>query len=138
MLDPDFHLDQQSLTRVVPVNTLIKGLSLYHAQKVLDVTVTARGEAAWQIEGFVQGTEREPYAQSVRVVLNASRQLMQWKATCSCPVGLDCKHAAALTIKAAVRSKANAAASGSTKATPPVADPQTMQRALRAIRLHIA
>ena len=105
-LPPEFCLDQQSLSRVIPVSTLLKGLSLYHAHKVLDMSVIPLGDLLWQIEGKVQGADRQPYAQTVRIDIDSNARLLRWQASCSCPIGPSCKHAAALTLKAAIKTSA--------------------------------
>jgi len=83
----------------------LKGLSLYHAHKVLDMSVLALGDAQWQIEGKVQGTGRAPYEQTVQVGLDGQARLLTWRASCSCPAGNSCKHAAALTLKASLTAR---------------------------------
>ena len=55
----------------------------------------------WVVSGLVQGTQRAPYQARVAITLNPQSQLVDWFASCSCPVGAGCKHAVALSIKAA-------------------------------------
>jgi superfamily II DNA or RNA helicase len=130
---PEFCLDQQSLSRVIPVGTLLKGLSLYHAHKVFDVSVLALGDAQWQIEGKVQGTGKAPYAQTVLVDTDGDARLLKWQATCSCPAGPGCKHAAALTLKASFGTSRVRAASAPTTSTLPT-DPEAVRRLVLDIK----
>lgn len=58
-------------------------------------------EGRWAIEGEVQGTLPEPYQVSVELALAPNGQVKHWAGDCTCPVGLDCKHAVALTLQAA-------------------------------------
>lgn len=129
MPEPEFRLDPQSLTRVIPVNTMLKGLTLYHGQRVRALAVARLDHMTWEIEGQVQGTQREAYAQHVQVVMNAEHQLLQWTARCTCPVAVDCKHAAALTLKAAFRASATPGAPAASSAPAAPLDPEAVLRA---------
>jgi len=130
---PEFCLDQQSLSRVIPVGTLLKGLSLYHAHKVSDVSVLALGDAQWQIEGKVQGTGKAPYTQTVVVDTDSEARLLKWQASCSCPVGAGCKHAAALTLKASFGTLRARVANASITSTLPI-DPEGVRRVVLDIQ----
>ncbi len=57
---------------------------------------------SWTVHGLVQGSQRLPY-QTVAVLEFAPNrsQLVRWTSSCTCPVGLQCKHAVALVLKAA-------------------------------------
>jgi len=85
--------------------TFARGLQVFRAQKVLSLAVQA-GDAAkpqdWWVEGEVQGTERSPYRVRLQLsLLPGGQHLAGWSSSCTCPVGVQCKHAVALLIKAA-------------------------------------
>ncbi|WP_422846569.1 SNF2-related protein [Acidovorax sp. M2(2025)] len=76
-------------------------MGLFRQSAVVSITVDADGEGVWRIGGEVQGTAPEPYESSVELVLAPNGQVRSWSGNCTCPVGEDCKHAVALTLKAA-------------------------------------
>lgn len=84
--------------------TWTRGKSLFVLNKVLDMEIEPDG-VSWAVSGSVQGTQRAPYRVSVEITLNPQSQLVDWFASCTCPVGDGCKHAVALTIKAAYQGR---------------------------------
>ncbi|HEY1829288.1 MAG TPA: DEAD/DEAH box helicase [Acidimicrobiales bacterium] len=50
------------------------------------------------VVGEVQGSERRPYVAAVTLTRSGSGALVAFEATCTCPVGVDCKHAVALVL----------------------------------------
>ena len=106
----------RNLGNYVSDAVLERGLTLYRGQKVLDLEVRAIDNGRWQLTGSVQGSERQPYTQSIRLHINVHGMLTHWDADCTCPVGVDCKHAVALSLKAAYRTQAKVNA---TPAKPP-------------------
>lgn len=65
----------------------------------------------------VQGSARTPYRQQIAFQLDPRGTLISLRAICDCPVGRDCKHAAAALIAMATR---DAAASSPVPRLPPV------------------
>jgi superfamily II DNA or RNA helicase len=92
--------DPQSLHRKVAAGPLERGTALYRTQKVLSLDIEPLKDH-WLLLGEVQGTEREPYEVSVTLKLTPEGRVHEWNSECSCPVGYQCKHGAALTLKAA-------------------------------------
>lgn len=78
-----------------------RGVDLYRRADVVRIDITSEGEGSIAIEGQLQGSLPEPYDVSVELVLAPNGQVRSWSGECTCPVGLDCKHAVALTLKAA-------------------------------------
>ena len=114
--------------------TCARGRALYVSQKVVDLRIAPQDDY-WLLEGSVQGSERRPYTLSVELTLAPDGTLDSWDSDCSCPVGYNCKHGVALTMKAAYHGlrmlgveKAYTAVR-STARTPPTAE------ALEAARL---
>ena len=59
------------------------------------------GEEAGSLIGHVQGTERQPYEQQIRIIGEGrDRRIIGW---CSCPVGANCKHVGAVLLTALER-----------------------------------
>ena len=99
-----FFLNPRSIRTHVPEPTFERGMSLYITQQVLDCTVNHSSTNEWEIEGTVQGSKREAYRVSAMVEVDPTGDLSFFKGDCSCPVGDNCKHAVALTVKAAFKS----------------------------------
>jgi uncharacterized Zn finger protein len=94
-----FWFDTKALQDHVDYQTWSRGQSLFLHGKVLSLDVEPDG-VSWLVSGEVQGTQRYPYETQAEITLDPQNRLVDWFGTCSCPVGLGCKHAVALTIKA--------------------------------------
>ncbi|MBV7541851.1 DEAD/DEAH box helicase [Acidovorax sp. sic0104] len=88
-----------------------RGLALFRSAEVVRIAVAPAAGGAWRIEGEVQGSQSVPYEVVVKLALAPNGQVKSWAGDCTCPVGADCKHAVALTLEAAERNPAHAAAS---------------------------
>jgi superfamily II DNA or RNA helicase len=84
--------DRATLRRLVGAATFVRG-ELYARRGA----VRSRTVDGAEVVGEVQGEAARPYRTSVRL-LRAGRRLSGIEATCSCPVGIDCKHAVALVL----------------------------------------
>ena len=104
MNQPRFSLDPNSLQTKVGAATFDRGLALYRNQQVLDYEIHHANSREWEIEGEVRGSERVPYWVTVTAEVEPDGRLSYFEADCSCPVGDSCKHAVALTLKAAYKS----------------------------------
>lgn len=91
--------DNQNLVEQVDYQTWTRGQTLFLHSKVLRHEVRRDG-VSWLVTGTVQGTQVTPYTVQVELTLDPKNRLLDWHATCSCPVGEGCKHAVALTLKA--------------------------------------
>ncbi len=123
--------------------TRARGRELYVSQKVLDLRISPQ-EDYWLLEGEVQGSERRPYTLSVELTLTPTGDIDNWDSDCSCPVGYNCKHGVALTIKAAYQGlrmlgaeKAYSAVRSSAR-TPPTAEELEAARLATQARLEEA
>ncbi|MDP2416345.1 MAG: SWIM zinc finger family protein, partial [Hydrogenophaga sp.] len=96
---PTLWFDSQNLVEQVDYQTWTRGQKLFLYGKVLRHEVRRDG-VSWVVTGAVQGTQVKPYTVQVEVTLDPKNRLVDWYATCSCPVGVACKHAVALTLKA--------------------------------------
>ena len=65
------------------------------------VRAVGPGEEAGSLIGHVQGTERQPYEQQIRIIGEGRDcRIIGW---CSCPVGANCKHVGAVLLTALER-----------------------------------
>ncbi|WP_374664117.1 SNF2-related protein [Ramlibacter sp.] len=133
MSAPTFLLSPQSLARHVPAATYQRGLEVYRNQQVLDYQLAAASRSEWRITGEVQGTDPAPYAATVLLETDASGEVTLFEGDCSCPVGRNCKHAVALAIKAAYKSRRAPAQDASLPPAPPPAATSSPSRHDQAV-----
>ena len=122
MSDSTFLLDLGALRAQFSAITYDRGKSLYLGQRVLECSLAPLPDEpqTWQIDGLVQGTQRLPYEVSVEVSTDGAGSIIRLDGDCSCPVGVDCKHALALTLKAVYKYGRTTSAPAS---VPPAAAP---------------
>ncbi len=101
---PKFLLDPRSLADHVSTGTYDRGLAVYRNQQVLECELEGASATQWGVYGKVQGSDREAYTVSVSLEAASDGRISYFNGDCSCPVGSDCKHCVALTLKAAYKS----------------------------------
>ena len=92
--------DLPSLMQRCESNTYTQGLMLYRNQKVLSLDIEPL-KKHWLLLGEVQGSQQAPYEISIELQLTPDGLVANWDSDCTCPVGHNCKHGAALMLKAA-------------------------------------
>ncbi len=92
--------DPDSLRALCAYGSWDRGAALYRGQRVLSMRIETLADR-WQISGEVQGTQHEPYEVVVLLAFRHKGVLQSWQGLCTCPVGVQCKHAVALSLKAA-------------------------------------
>jgi len=107
-------------------------LTVYLSQRVLNYEVEYTSSHEWKIEGNVQGSLQERYFVTVAVELDTNGRLRHFSGDCTCPVGVNCKHAVALTVKAAYQ-----AGKGDAAIAPPRASAFDIAATQRTERLKI-
>ncbi|MBM4208214.1 MAG: helicase SNF2 [Gammaproteobacteria bacterium] len=65
---------------------------------VLQVRVMGEGALFTQLNATVNGSELAPYKQNIRITWRPDFKSADIEGTCSCPVGYNCKHVAAVCI----------------------------------------
>ncbi len=70
-----------------------RGLAYARQGRVVQVSVD---KALGQVSGRVRGSDRAPYALQVAVDWSVAGRITAIHGTCSCPIGQNCKHVAAL------------------------------------------
>ena len=123
-----------SLEELTSNATWTRGRLLYTGQKVLDLTISP-AEGYWLLEGKVQGSERWPYTLAIELTLTEAGEIDTWDADCSCPVGYNCKHGVALTMKAAYQGLRLLGSEAALQAVRPVSHTPPTAEALEAARL---
>lgn len=97
------------LHRFVNAQTLARGLQLQRSGQVLEVVLhedEEDGLRLWSLEGLVQGSLKQPYRVNADLSFEEDGRLNSFEGDCSCPVGVDCKHAVALALQAGVQNAA--------------------------------
>ena len=74
--------------------------AMVHARGPAMCTTSSFDDQALVISGRVKGTYRDDYAVTVYLASSRSGAVTAYRSQCSCPVALDCKHAAAVLIVA--------------------------------------
>ena len=104
MSDAVFFIQPQSVQHQVPPAVYDRGMVLYLNQLVLSYEVCATASNCWDVFGVVKGSQKQPYSVDVTLEMDLRGNVIFFDSSCSCAVGTDCKHAVALTLKAAYSS----------------------------------
>ncbi len=89
--------DQRVLEQLVGTTTFERGTGYAHGGAVRNQTWSPGGT---HVVGEIQGGAPRPYVASVELTRSEARGLEDFRATCTCPVGYNCKHAVALVLAA--------------------------------------
>ncbi|HXA31003.1 MAG TPA: DEAD/DEAH box helicase [Acidimicrobiales bacterium] len=87
--------DEQALEQLVGSATFERGIGYAQSGAVRKRTWSPGGTG---VVGEIQGGAARPYVASVTLTRSDSEQLSAFQATCTCPVGRNCKHAVALVL----------------------------------------
>jgi uncharacterized Zn finger protein len=96
----NFSLKAATLKDRVPGAVYERGLEVYRLQKVISCKLFGQSSFEWDIEGLVEGSQRETYDVEVSLDVSNLGDILRFTGRCSCPVSNNCKHAVALTLKA--------------------------------------
>ena len=89
-------LTEGDLSGVFDLGTLTRGAELWHRKHVGRIEVSADG---LRIAGSVHGSQRRPYTQTVSLVPKRGGHGVRIVGYCTCPMGHNCKHVAALLME---------------------------------------
>ncbi len=87
--------DAEVLKRLVGSATFARGSDYARTGAVRKRTWSPGGT---HVVGEIQGGTRQPYVATVTLTRSQSKGLSAFQATCTCPVGVNCKHAVALVL----------------------------------------
>jgi superfamily II DNA or RNA helicase len=90
-------LGNDAIVQMVGHEAFARGMVYARNGRVTDVELD---EPSLIIRGRVRGSYRDDYATSIQLAQSASGALTAHRGVCSCPVAMDCKHAAAVLIVA--------------------------------------
>ncbi len=110
---------EDDIRRACGAHAFSRGSGYQRLRRVLKLAMNDDG----LLIGSVQGTERRPYRQTVEVQQNGHG--VDIMGECTCPIGFNCKHVAALLLEALVRAPAHwtAVAPAMDKAKPALSQP---------------
>ena len=90
-------LSHEAIIQMVGHEAFARAMVYVKSGHVYDVDVDAE---ALTVKGRVRGTVRDDYAVTVFLASSRSGAISVYRSQCTCPVALDCKHAAAVLIVA--------------------------------------
>ena len=90
-------LGNDAIVQMVGHEAFARGMVYARNGRVTDIELDEPGLI---IRGRVRGSYRDDYATSIQLAQSASGVLTAHRGVCSCPVAMDCKHAAAVLIVA--------------------------------------
>jgi hypothetical protein len=90
-------LSHEAIIQMVGHEAFARAMVYAKSGHVYDVNFDAD---ALSVTGRVKGTVRDDYAVTVFLASSRSGSVSVYRSQCSCPVGIDCKHAAAVLIAA--------------------------------------
>ncbi|MDO9140148.1 MAG: SWIM zinc finger family protein, partial [Methylobacter sp.] len=76
-----------------------RGIKYFQTNKVLSLTIASEGALFVQLNAAVQGSDREPYRQNIRIIWRPDYKAAEIEGDCTCPIGFNCKHVAAVCLK---------------------------------------
>ncbi|MDO5624778.1 MAG: DEAD/DEAH box helicase [Pseudomonadota bacterium] len=126
-----FSIDPSTLLQRIDPGTYARGREVYLAQKVMSSELYGASRHEWHLNGEVQGSRGEVYEVGVELEVDDAGRITRFDGDCDCPVGHNCKHAVALTLRAAFRSgavRASGAMPGAAPAATPAVSPQERER----------
>ncbi|MGZ5016955.1 MAG: DEAD/DEAH box helicase, partial [Methylobacter sp.] len=75
-----------------------RGRSYFERGTVINLTIKSEGALFVQINASVKGSDRDPYRQNIRIVWRPDYRAAEIEGDCTCPVGYNCKHVAAVCL----------------------------------------
>ncbi|QQZ15755.1 MULTISPECIES: DEAD/DEAH box helicase [Rhodococcus] len=99
-------IDVASIKAVLGTTTYTRGEQYARDNAVIQMSWDPAAKELW---GEVAGTAREPYSTSAFIVSSIGRTVYRY-GICTCPVGMNCKHVAALLITAMKQARSQAQA----------------------------
>lgn len=75
-----------------------RGRSYFERGSVVNLTIASEGALFVQINAAVKGTHKDPYRQNIRIVWRPDYSAAEIEGDCTCPIGYNCKHIAAVCL----------------------------------------
>jgi len=96
------NLTETDIRRLCDDSAYRRGLEYFKRGLVKEFTVVDQGPLFVQIHSAVKGNALIPYKQNIRVIWKTNQTVLDLIGDCSCPVGYNCKHVAAVCLKFAL------------------------------------
>ena len=97
------YIDLNTLAEQVSETIFKTGLDLYRTQKVVESSVSRGLQNGWVIEGLVYGSKYDHCNVEVNLETTDAGRIVFFESTCTCNASYTCKHAVAVTLKAAYK-----------------------------------
>ncbi len=75
-----------------------RGRGYFERGMVTNLTVASEGALFVQINATVKGSHKDPYRQNIRIVWRPDYSAAEIEGDCTCPIGYNCKHVAAVCL----------------------------------------
>ncbi|TAN67023.1 MAG: helicase SNF2 [Methylobacter sp.] len=75
-----------------------RGRSYFEKGMVINLTVKSEGALFVQLNAAVKGSHKDPYRQNIRIVWRPDYSAAEIEGDCTCPMGYNCKHVAAVCL----------------------------------------
>jgi len=75
-----------------------RGRSYFERGMVINLAITNEGALFVQLNAAVKGSHKDPYRQNIRIVWRPDYSAAEIEGDCTCPVGYNCKHVAAVCL----------------------------------------
>ncbi|MGZ5010423.1 MAG: SWIM zinc finger family protein, partial [Methylobacter sp.] len=75
-----------------------RGRSYFERGSVVNLTIASEGALFVQINAAVKGSHKDPYRQNIRIVWRPDYSAAEIEGDCTCPIGYNCKHVAAVCL----------------------------------------
>lgn len=96
-------VEELTIARLVGALSFSRGKTYADSGRVSDLTYQAAGQV---LSGLVKGSADRPYQVRIALADATTSRPMVRTATCTCPIAINCKHAAAVLTAAAAAGKA--------------------------------
>jgi len=75
-----------------------RGRNYFEKGMVINLTVASEGALFVQLNAAVKGSQKDPYRQNIRIVWRPDYSAAEIEGDCTCPIGYNCKHVAAVCL----------------------------------------
>ncbi|MDO9424023.1 MAG: SNF2-related protein [Methylobacter sp.] len=75
-----------------------RGRSYFETNRVINLTIKSEGALFVQLNATVKGSHKDPYRQNIRIVWRPDYSAAEIEGDCTCPIGYNCKHVAAVCL----------------------------------------
>lgn len=91
-------LHRSDIVKECGISFYERGKRYYADGAVIQCKVTSEGALFTQLNAAVEGSANTPYKQNIRITWRPNFQSPEIEGSCSCPIGYNCKHVAAVCL----------------------------------------